>query len=240
MPPADVTLVLREGRDEAEDTKTFLFDAEGLSGARAGQYLLVKLDVPDDPRRGSRSFTMANAPSEDAVMITTRIRSGSAFKRRMAALEPGTRIPAKGPLGKFVLREGDAPALFLAGGIGVTPFRSIIKDAIDRGRSPSIVLLTSDRTPAAIPFRAELDGWAASHPWLRLLRTITRPEVPEAQWSGRRGRIDAAGVQEAAGDLDRSVGYVCGPPAFVGGGTEILKSLGLPPERILVEQFIGY
>lgn len=240
MPPPDVTLVLREVRDEATDTKTFLFDAEGLVGAQAGQYLMVKLDVPEDPRRGSRSFTMANAPSERHVMITTRIRDGSAFKRRMAGMHPEDRLAAKGPFGKFVLHEGDFPALFLGGGIGVTPFRSMLKRAIDEGRRAPITLLSSDRVPDAIPYRAEIDAWARGHPWLRVARTITKPEASAEPWDGRTGRLDVEWIQEHVKDPDRTVAYICGPPAFVNGLRDLVASVGFPPERIRTEQFIGY
>lgn len=239
MPIADVALTLRELRDEGEGTKSFLFDAEGLAGAQAGQYLLVKMDVPDDPRRGSRSFTMANAPSEPRVRITTRMRDGSPFKRRLGTLRPGDPLSAKGPLGKFVMREGDAPALLLAGGIGATPFRAMIRDAIDSGRTRPITLLTSDRTPAAIPFREEMDGWPSRVDWLRIERTVTRP-VGADGWKGRTGRVDAAWIRDAAADLDRTVAYVAGPPGFVTSIVSILDGIGLPKDRIASEAFIGY
>lgn len=236
----DVTLVLREARDEALGTKTFLFDAAGLAGVAAGQYLIVKLDVPADPRRGSRSFTMANAPTEDRVMITTRIRSSSPFKQSLAALRPGDRIPAKGPFGKFVLHTDDAPALFLAGGIGVTPFRSMIKHALDTGRDIPMTLIASDRVPEAIAFRAELDGWSRAHPALRVARTVTQPQMSKVPWSGRVGRIDVAWIRENLPDPGNPIAYVAGPPGFVTELRGLLHQVGVPDDRVRVEQFIGY
>ena len=238
MPIADVALTLRETRVEAEGTRSFLFDAEGLAGVRVGQYLLVKMDVPGDPRRGSRSFTIASASSEPHVMITTRMRDVSLFKGRLASLRPGDRIAGKGPLGRFVLHEGDAPAVFLAGGIGVTPFRAMIRDEIDAGREVPITLLTSDRVPTAIPFRDEMDGWASRIGWLRIERTVTRP--PASGWDGHVGRMDAAWIRDVASDLDRAIAYVAGPPGFVASIGSILESLHLPKDRIVGEAFIGY
>jgi len=237
---ADVSLVLREAWDEAQDTKAFVFEAEGLTEVRAGQYLIVRLEVPEDPRRGSRSFTMANAPTEDAVLIVTRIRPESPFKRALAALEPGARIAAKGPFGKFTLHEGPEPALFLGGGIGVTPFRSMLKDAIDVGRRTPVTLLTSDRVPEAIVFRREFDAWASEHPWLRLVRTITRPAQARGPWEGRLGPIDADTLRETVPDLASRIAYVCGPPRFVDSMVGLLGSLGVPSDRVRTERFIGY
>ncbi len=236
----DIVLTLREVREEALDTKTFVFDAEGLVRALPGQYLMFKLDVPTDARRGSRSFTMANAPGTEPVMITTRIRSASPFKARLAALVPGERLLVKGPVGRFTFHEGDAPAVFLAGGIGVTPFRSMIKHAIDTNRTTPITLLTSDRVPEAIPFRAEFDRWAATHPWLSVARTITRPHDAREAWSGHRGRMSREWIRSVARNLDGAVAYVCGPPRFVDELSSFLETLGIPKDRIRAERFIGY
>ncbi|MCI4371418.1 MAG: FAD-dependent oxidoreductase [Thermoplasmata archaeon] len=236
----DVSLVLEDTREAALQTKTFLFRTEGLIGAEAGQYLMVKLDVPADSRRGSRSFTMANAPGEGRVMITTRVRSTSPFKQAFASLRLGDRIPAKGPFGKFTLHAGDAPALFLAGGIGVTPFRSMVRHALDERRSVRMALLTSDWTPESIPFREELDSWARAQTSFQIARTVTRLANSRDEWSGHVGRIDAAWIRQHLEPSESTIAYVAGSPSFVAGMRSLLASLGFPEERIRFEQFIGY
>lgn len=238
MPP--VLLRLVESRPEATDTMAFRFQADGLPRAVAGQYLLVKLDAPGDARNGSRSFTMANAPSEPHVLIVTRIRSASPFKLRLASMKPGDTMEARGPMGKFTLHQGAAPTLFLAGGIGITPFRSMIKDAIDSGRTAPVTLLVSDRTPEMIPFRKEMDEWAAAHPWLALHRTVTRPGESGQPWAGRVGRIDPSWIQECSADLGHAIAYVAGPPRFVDDMSTHLAALGFPPGRVRSERFLGY
>ncbi len=237
---ADVTLVLRSIRDEALDTKSFVFDPAGLTEHRAGQYILVKLDVPEDPRKGSRSFSLANAPTEPFILLTTRIRNTSVFKQRLAAMKPGDTLSAKGPLGRFILHDDDRPALLLAGGIGVTPFRSMIKATLDAGRNTSMTLLTSDHVPEAIPYRRELETWAAARPQFHVERTITWPQKSREAWERRTGRIDADWIREVARDLERAVAYASGPPAFVGAMTALLASMGFPPERVRTERFTGY
>lgn len=237
---ATVNLVLRRLWDEARDTMSFAFDAPGWTGAQAGQNLLLRLDVPDDPRKGSRTFTVASSPTEDAVVITTRIRSSSPFKRRLAALRPGDVVEARGPMGRFTLPEGDAPLLLFAGGIGVTPFRSMIKYAIDTGRSTPMTLLSSDRVPEMIPYRREMDGWAETHPWLRIRRTITRPEETQEGWTDHVGRMDAGWIRAATDGLEGRTAFVAGPPAFVEGTVGLLRSLGLEGDRVRTERFAGY
>ena len=236
----DFSLVLREVRDEASETKTFLFDADGLAGAEAGQYLIFKLDVPADPRRGTRSFTMSNAPGERPVMLTTRIRSTSPFKQSLASMTPGAQIAAKGPFGKFTLHAGDSPALFLAGGIGVTPFRSIVKHALDAGRSIPMTLLTSDRTPEAIPFRETMDAWARARPTFRVFRTITKPGASQQPWPDRVGRIDAHWIREHMSRAKDTTVYVAGAPPFVADMRAALQEVGVADDRVRAEQFIGY
>lgn len=235
-----VNLVLRRLWEEAQDTISFAFDAPGIAGAQPGQNLLIRLDVPEDPRKGLRTFTIASSPTEADALITTRIRSGSPFKQRLAALRPGDAVEARGPMGRFTLPEGDAPLLLVAGGIGVTPFRSMIKYAIDTGRSTPMTLIASDRTPEMIPFRREMDGWIEAHPWLRIRRTITRPEHGREPWTGRTGRIDAEWVRAAVDDLDRRTALVSGPPAFVVATTEVLQAAGMSADRIRTERFLGY
>ena len=237
---ADIVLTLRSARDEALDTTTFVFEAEGLGDHVPGQYLLLKLDVPEDPRRGSRSFTIANAPSGGRVTITSRMRPSSLFKRGLAALHPGAQVSAKGPLGRFVMPEGDTPALLLAGGIGVTPFRAMLEHAIASGRSRPVTLVVSDRVPEASVYREEIDRWASEHAWLKVVRTVTRPSPGLSPWRGRTGRIDAALLREALPSPGEGVALVAGPPAFVDGIVAVLAALGLPPDRVRSERFIGY
>lgn len=237
---ADVTLALEGSREEALDTRTFVFRADGLAGALPGQYLLVKLDVPDDPRRGSRSFTMANGPREASVLVTTRMRPASPFKRALAALTPGARIPAKGPFGRFVLPDEDGPVLMLAGGVGVTPFRAMLEDLVREGGGRPVVLVTSDRTAEAIPFRTEVDRWARAAPWLHIERTVSRPPVGGSSWGGRVGRIDATWLGSLLADPPSTDALVAGSPGFVDGMVAATAAAGVPKDRIRSERFLGY
>lgn len=237
---AAVKLVLRRSWEEARDTRSFAFETQGLPPAQPGQYLMLRMEAPDDPRRGSRTFTIASSPTEPDVVITTRLREGSAFKRRLASLPVGGSLEARGPMGRFTLPDEDRPLLFLAGGIGVTPFRAMIRYAMDTGRRAGITLLASDRTPDLIPYRQEMDAWARAHAWLRVERTITRPQEALQPWSGRTGRLDEDWIRSAVDGLDARIAFAAGPPAFVEDAAGRLRSLGFSDDRIRTERFAGY
>ncbi|OGS46711.1 MAG: hypothetical protein A3K66_00735 [Euryarchaeota archaeon RBG_16_67_27] len=233
----EFTLTLREVREEATDTRTFAFDSEPRVVARPGQYLLVSLDAPGDPRRGSRSLSIASAPSDPGLLLTTRVRTASPFKRALDGLAVGDRIRAKGPLGRFYLPEGDAPAVLIAGGIGVTPFRAMVRASIDAGRRSPVSLITSDRTPDSIVFREEFDAWSVAHPWFTVTRTVTRPAESGAPWTGPVGRIDERRIGPA---LRAGAVLVAGPPSFADGMQALLASAGIPGDRVQIERFQGY
>src|SRR5947209_11551649 len=117
---------------------------------------------PADNRGAERAFTIASSPSEPLVRITTRVSSqSSSFKSALMGLAPGALIEAHGPYGTFLLHDDPRPAVFIAGGIGITPFRSILGDVFARGNRPDITLLYSSSTPH-IAFRSFLDNLAIS------------------------------------------------------------------------------
>ncbi len=113
---------------------------------KAGQYAVVDLGTKDDPEGPVRSFTIASSPTEEFILISTRIRD-TLFKKKLADLDIGTLVNITAPIGKFVLPEDDSigPVLFLSGGIGVTPFRSMIEYASDKQISRKVVMFDSNR-----------------------------------------------------------------------------------------------
>jgi len=202
---------------------------------KPGQYLLYSLPV-EDPKGNSRPFSLASSPTEDFLMLTTKL-SGSVFKNKLASLNKGDTINARGPFGRFVLQDSKKH-LMIAGGIGITPFRSMIKYAIENKIKQSITLFYSNKVPEEIAFRNELDKWQQRNENFKLIHTITRPEESKEQWSGRVGRIDSELIKEHL-DIDTII-YVCGPPGMVDAMLELLKEIGVPDERVRAERFAGY
>ncbi len=241
MPTFPATLV--ERRTVAEGTMAFRFDPEGAAHAfRPGQYVRVTLvDPPYADERGStRSFSIASGPSEPGILVAMRM-TGSGFKRGLAELPLGAMASLSGPFGSFALDPDlDRPAALLAGGIGVTPFRSMIHDAIERRSPRALALLYANRTPEEAAFLEELTGWQQRLPNLRVFAVMTQPEKSRERWSGRTGRIDVALLRETLGNLEQLECYVAGPPRFLAGVTAALAAAGVAPEQIHEDEFTGY
>ena len=154
-----------DGTDEDLIKVNRIFVEEGVQGNgkrfldyTAGQYAYFDIGgVKDDPKGPIRHFTIASSPTEDFIMISTRIRD-TPYKKRLASIEERTRAKVRGPEGKFVLHDDYSnPAVFLSGGIGVTPFRSMIKYATDKQLPLKIVMFDSNRNEQNILYKNEFD-----------------------------------------------------------------------------------
>ena len=218
----------------------------------AGQYAFFDIGgVYNDPRGPIRHFTLSSSPTEEFIMITTRIRD-TPYKKRLASLENGARVKVRGPQGKFVLHEDySKPATFLSGGIGVTPFRSMIRYATDKQLPLKIVMFDSNRNLANIIFKKEFDQCTNMNKNLKIVYSITEEEKELSQtssssaneWKGERGRIDKAMLSRylSAEDLSNSIYYTCGPPGMIKAMQTLLQDdLQISKERIKVEEFTGY
>jgi ferredoxin-NADP reductase len=235
-----VTTALRFVRrlDEGENVASFVFDADRPLGHRAGQAMRLTVPHPEPDDRGiSRTFTISSAPSEPFAMISTRLSEPpSTFKRALRLLEPGAVVEARGPYGRFVYAGDDRPAVFVAGGIGVTPFRSMLVELASQRAGAPVTLLYANRSPD-IPFRALFDGLARHWPGLRIVYTVTRP-TPD--WRGQVGRVDEGMLRRHVPNLSRPLFYVSGPAAMVEATAGMLSVLGVGPDRVKRESFPGY
>jgi ferredoxin-NADP reductase/nitrite reductase/ring-hydroxylating ferredoxin subunit len=212
----------------------------------AGQYAFFKLDgVSGDTKGPIRHFSIASSPTEqDYMLISTRIRDTS-YKQKLASLEKGTKILAWGPRGEFVLNDDDhsKPAVFLSGGIGVTPFRSMIKFATDKQLPIKIIMFDSNRNEQNILYKDEFDRWAMQNKNFKVVYTVTEEGTPDVNWSGEHGRIDMSMIERhlSKDEIDNAVYYMCGPPGMVKAMQELLQQeLQIPKDRLKVEAFTGY
>jgi ferredoxin-NADP reductase len=235
---------LLERRQEAPDVLTLVFDLEGQDyGYTAGQYAFFELDnlALYDPRGKRRHFTLSSSPSEvGIVQFTTRLR-GSGFKETLRQGPLGMEVTLQNPRGDFVLpQDRHRPLVFLGGGIGVTPFRSMMRYATD-GRLPTaITLLYSAQTPAGIVFRREFERMTSENPNLKIVTTITSPGKAEEPWSGETGIIDAEKIRAHVENVPGSIFYTCGPAPMMQAMVQLLKSMGIGEEGIRFEEFTGY
>lgn len=228
-------------RRETPSVATFRFEAPGAGFSyEPGQFVSIEIESVADPRGPRRSFTLSSSPTERGVVAITTKLTNSPFKRRLEALAPGEPVTLRGPFGRFLL-EAVRPALLIAGGIGITPFRSMLRFAADTGLRRPTVLLDSNATVEEIVFREELDRLTQQLPSLTIVSTVTRPQYGETIWTGETGRIDARMIRKAAKGLEGPVAYACGPPAMVASMRAVLlQQLGFPDTDVRVEEFTGY
>jgi ferredoxin-NADP reductase len=229
---------LVERREVAQDTMAFRFHVHGHPPRfLPGQACDVTL-----PDGQTHRFALASSPTNGrTVMIAARMRD-TPFKETLRDLPFGSAVSFGPPRGTFTLPEDPAmPVVFLAGGIGITPFRSMLKAMLDTGDRRPVILVYSTPTPQAMAFLDELEAWRASLD-LTLVPTLTKPETAPAEWAYEEGRIDAAmvGRHVRPDVLAKAMVYVSGPPAMVEDLEAAVRSRGVRSARLKLDEFWGY
>jgi ferredoxin-NADP reductase len=239
--PRRFVLPLLSSRRESPSAMTFHFALAG-SGFRYLSNQAIRLALPGvaDPWGAVRTFSLSSSPSEtDRLSVTCKI-SDTPFKQALARLKPGETAEVVGPIGHFLLAR-ERPTVFLAGGIGVTPFRGMLRFAADSSDRLERRLLYSAKVPEELVFRSELDELTRTHPNLGVHYTVTRPSASPERWDGRVGRIDEAWIREQSAGLDRPMYYIAGLPEMVAEMVAVLRGqLGVPDEDIDYEVFRGF
>lgn len=226
----------------AEGTASFYFEKPPDFEFRPGQFADFTLIAPPetDAEGNIRSFSIASAPFEEDLMIATRLRD-TAFKRVLQAMAPGAEIQIEGPAGSLTLHTDPArPAVFLTGGIGITPFLSMVRQATRERLPYRIFLFYSNRRPEDAAFLKELQEMEKTNPNYRLIATITQPEKSRHSWPRERGHISKEMLAKSVPDLTAPVYYIAGPPAMVQALKEMLKNTGVKPSNVRSEEFAGY
>jgi len=225
----------------AERTMAFRFAKPADWTYRAGQFVDITLvDPPETDAEGNtRGFSISSAPSEGVIMITTRLRD-TAFKRVLQAMPLGTSVKIEGPFGDLRLHHADRPAVILTGGIGITPFRSILLETIGAGGLPyPVVVLYANRRPHDAAFLDELGALAGQDANLRFVPTMSGLGASDT-WHGERGRIDASMLRRHLGGVINAIYYLTGPPGMVNGLRTMLIEAGVDEDDIRTEEFTGY
>jgi ferredoxin-NADP reductase len=188
----------------------------------------------------TRTFTFASAPHEPELMIATRMRD-TAFKRTLRFASPGLRVGVEGPNGLMMLHDEPArPAVFIAGGIGVTPFLSMARHAAHAKLPHQLWMFYSNRRPEDAPFLSELQGLAQANDNFHLVPTMTEMEKSGAKWSGETGVVRAELLRRHLQGVERPIYYLAGPPGMVMGMQTMLDGLGVALEDVRDEEFYGY
>jgi ferredoxin-NADP reductase/Na+-translocating ferredoxin:NAD+ oxidoreductase RnfD subunit len=237
-PKGRFILSLERIEQSAADAYDFIFSSRGKLAFQPGQYLEWTLRLGRSDSRGNRRyFTVASAPTEDSVRLGVKFyAASSAFKRALAAMAPGDTIHASQLAGEFTMpADKNAKLAFLAGGIGITPFRSMLQYLLDRDEERPIVMLYGNERVEDIAYRAVLD--AAD----RELGIRTIYAVAQGAGAGDyRGFIDARLVRQAIPDYRERTFYISGPQAMVKALCRILRTMGVRRSRIKVDFFPGF
>lgn len=226
-----------ETKQETPDVKSIKLGLQERIDYKPGQYMMIKLDVNDPNNGNTRSLSIASSPTENFLLFSTKI-SQTPFKQKYNSLKIGDKVKLKGPMGIFVLKEDAQEIILLGGGIGITPFRDMIKYATDKKLPMKVTLLYSNRTPADIVYKDEWQVFEKQNKNFKIVNTIT--DVSDASWKGRTGRINESMIREFCNDLSNAIFYICGPPGMVDGLSNLLKTINVPLQNIKIEKFVGY
>ena len=233
---------LKNRKELADRTTAFFFEKPAGFQFKAGQFIRMSLIDPSetDAQGATRNFTLANAPYEDDLMIATRLRD-TAFKRVLAKTPQGTEVNMAGPFGAFVLHRDPArAAVFLTGGIGITPFRSILLQAIKEKLPHRFFLFYSNRRPEDAAFLQELQVVEKENPNYQLIGTMTGMEKSKRTWQGETGHIDQTMLTRHIDVGANPIYYIAGPPGMVNALRGVLAGMEVAKEDIRYEEFPGY
>jgi ferredoxin-NADP reductase len=231
------------GREEvAEGTMAFHFEKPSGFNFKAGQSADVTLTNPPDTdaEGNTRTFSIASPPFENELVFTTRMRD-TAFKRSLKEVPLATEVTIGSAAGSFTLHKNPAkPAVFLAGGIGITPFLSIVRQA-DHDRLPhKLYLFYSNRRPEDTAFLDTLQTLETTNPNFRLICTMTEMSKSKKEWKGETVLIDKEMLSRHLAVLQGPIYYIAGPPTMVAAMRQTLVGAGVEEDDIRAEEFAGY
>jgi ferredoxin-NADP reductase len=226
----------------AEDTMAFHFLKPEEFEFRPGQAIDVTLlDPPETDGEGNtRTFSIASAPFESDLMVATRMRD-TAFKRVLGKASANLEVRIDGPSGSLVLRrKADRPVVFLAGGIGITPFRSIVRQATYDKAPHQLWLFYSNRRPEDAPFLDLFDECAKANPRFHFIATMTQIEKSRRNWTGGTGFLTRSLLAQYLPAIQGPIYYLAGPPAMVAAMRNVLADAEVDEDDIRTEEFSGY
>lgn len=237
------TTTLDASKEIAEGTTAFQFHKPNGFTFVPGQAINLTLSdasTTADDQNVRHTFSIVSAPFESHLVIATRMRD-SIFKRALKSLPFCSQVTIDGPFGTFGLDSDHArAAIFIAGGIGITPFVSILRQAANEQSAQRLILLYSSRRPEDAAFLAELQQIEEQNLNFRLVATMTEMHASSRLWPNHTGFITADLLASVVGDLAKSIYYVVGPSGMVESMRETLNQSGIDGNDIRSEEFYGY
>jgi glycine betaine catabolism B len=226
---------LKEIISRTSDVASLRFPRPAELSYKPGQYMLVAIKSAE--KELVHPFSFSSSPTEKDYIEFTKKFTPNEYSAVLKTLKPGDWARIDAPYGKFTF-EGEYPKIaLLTGGIGITPFRSIIKYCTDMGFNTDIALFYGCRTPEDIAFRSEFEGMQMQNKSLKLMFTVNEPA---GDWKGSIGNITADFVKKKMTDYKERMFFACGPPGMVQAMINIVKELGLPETQLKLESFAGH
>lgn len=242
IPIASYQCKLLNRVEVAEGTMAFHFEKPSRFDFKPGQSADLTLSNPPetDSEGNTRTFSIASPPFENRLMFTTRMRD-TAFKRSLKKVPLGTEVKIDPPTGSFTLHKNSAKAaVLMAGGIGITPLLSIVRQA-DHDRLPhKLHLFYSNRRPEDAPFLDVLRMLEKTNPNFQLVCTMTEMSKSKKEWNGQTGLINQEMLSRHLTNLQGPIYYIAGPPAMVAGLRKMLVAANADEDDIRAEDFAGY
>lgn len=241
-PKEKLLLFVKEKLPIAQDAVDFVFALPKKLPFAPGQYMEWTLAHKGVDSRGNRRyFTLASSPTEEEIRIGVKFYGkGSSYKKAMLLLSDKSPVVASQITGDFTLpQDTNQKLVFVAGGIGITPFRSMIKYLLDTNQERSIILLYSNKTKDEIVY-TDVFSEAQKVLGIKTVYTLTDEQTIPAGWQGRVGRIDAAMIQQEIPDFMERLFYLSGPHVMVSGFEKTLVTMGIPSSHIKKDFFPGF
>jgi predicted ferric reductase len=224
--PVQVTDVLQETHD------TWSLHFKGRKpDHKPGQFLMLSMlreGRPVEPH----PFTISSSPTSDDLSIS--VKAVGDFTSTIKETTPADHAYIGAPYGTFSFLNYDAPNLvFIAGGIGITPFMSMLRYMVDQKLDRNVLLIWGNKTEQDIAFRAELEQMTRATPTLRVVHVLSN----QADWPGEKGYVDAELLRKYMEGFENPQVFVCGPPVMMTKVIRTLRQSGVPKSRIHYERF---
>ena len=230
--PESYKIKLKDRKEIARETMAFYFEKPKDFIFVAGQHITMKQTGIDD---NSRVFCMASAPYEDDLIFAMRMRD-SEFKNALKSMPIGAEVEITKPRGSFILHDDmSRPAVFLVGGIGVTPFRSMLLQVAHEKLTHKIFMFYSNYTLLDAAFLDELKDLENKNSSYKFIATMTK-----AEWHGETGYISKDMLKKYIDDIKALIYYIAGPPGFVLAMRGLIEEIGVNPDDIKTDEFEGY
>jgi ferredoxin-NADP reductase len=217
------------------EVKSFRFLRPASFQFLPGQFLMVTIRINGEKK--TEYFSISSSPTESEYIEFTKRITSHEFSTALDNLQVGDTVYLNGPYGEFTFTGEYPKVVMIAGGIGITPFMSMIGYCTDNTIPAAITLLYGNRSEESTAYKEELAALMQKNSNMRIVHCLSRPEET---WKGRRGHLDLTTIREEVPDYKDASFYLCGPPALVEDLERVLLAEKIPEDRVHVESFLGY